>query len=592
MIRLVVLSLLAVSACKGKVIPQNSVAGAPDAPTGLTVTAGNAENILLWNASATASSYQIQRSASTGGPYTAIALTASLSYTDSGLTNGTAMFYVVNGVNGTITSANSSEGTAAPSANAGAAPPAVPGGLVATAGTGAEVDLSWTAVSGATNYVLLRATAAGGPYTQVVTTDGTSYADKTVVTGTAYFFVARASAGAEQSASSAEVSVHTSGTAPPPAPTGLSAISTSTEVALSWNASTGATGYSVLRSGTSGGPYKSVATAGTTSYTDKVAVGTYFYVVTATSGSATSEHSSQVEATVSAPTSSGWLVGQGGTMRSINTGGQVAAHATVTSADLHSLTCVGIHDAWAVGASGTILYTHNGGANWNAQSSHTSVTLRGVSFTTLQHGVVVGDAGTVLLTDDAGAHWSSVAVASGADLHAVKLSANGSDGAAVGSAGTVLWTTTAGAAWSTLGAGTDTLYSVDMNSSGAAVAVGANGAAFALSASHARPLMWASPATFYSTRLLPDGSFIAVGTGGTMAHSGIMAGAPYALTSATSQDLHAVMVANPAYNGDSGILVAGANGTILAAPQVDAEFTNLYSGTSATLLSIDDLPGF
>src|SRR5262249_21018266 len=46
---------------------------------------------------------------------------------------------------------------------------------------------------------------------------------------------------------------------PPAAPTGLSASAGNAQVSLTWTASTGAIGYTVKRSTTSGGPYVSIA---------------------------------------------------------------------------------------------------------------------------------------------------------------------------------------------------------------------------------------------------------------------------------------------------------------------------------------------
>lgn len=585
--------LLSLAGCKAAPVT-SATAGAPGAPTGLSVTAGNAENILAWQASSTASRYEIQRSASKAGPYAVLAMTPLSTYTDSGLANGIAFFYVVSALNGSLASANSNEGTATPLASAGAEPPAVPAGLSAAADANSPlVTLSWNAVSGATGYVLFRAGVSGGPYTQLSTTNGTTLSDNSVVSGTDYSYVLRASAGSEQSASSGQVTVKTSGTAPPPTPSGLSAVSSSTEVALSWNASDGATAYVVSRSSASGGPYKSVATPTHTSFTDKVATGTYFYVVAASNAGAISENSSQIEATVSAPTSGGWLVGNGGSMLSINTQGLVTEHAAVTSANLNSLTCVGVSSAWAVGDSGTILYTANGGASWTAQTSHTQVGLHGVSFSTLQHGVVAGDAGTMLLTDDGGAHWSPVALAqnlAAIDLQAVKLA--GSAGAAVGSGGTILLTSDSGASWAVKSSGTSvTLYGVDVSEIGAAVAVGASGTAIAFSATGLTPLQWNIGTTFYAARLLPTGGVVAVGAAGTMVHSRLTAGAPTVIVTPTTQDLYAVMVSEADAKGKSGIIAAGAGGTIIAAPQLSEPFALVTSGTTRSLRAIDDLPG-
>ena len=72
---------------------------APPSPTGLSAVAGDGQVSLKWSASATAVSYAVQRSTTGGGPFTAVATTASLSYADAGLLNGTTYYYEVAAVN-------------------------------------------------------------------------------------------------------------------------------------------------------------------------------------------------------------------------------------------------------------------------------------------------------------------------------------------------------------------------------------------------------------------------------------------------------------------------------------------------------------
>jgi cellulose 1,4-beta-cellobiosidase len=56
---------------------------------------------LTWNASANATSYNVKRSTSSGGPYTTIATgVTSTTYTNAGLRNNTTYYYVVSAVNG------------------------------------------------------------------------------------------------------------------------------------------------------------------------------------------------------------------------------------------------------------------------------------------------------------------------------------------------------------------------------------------------------------------------------------------------------------------------------------------------------------
>ncbi len=84
----------------------------------------------------------------------------------------------------------------------------------------------------------------------------------------------------------------------PLAPLNLTAAPIKSQVGLSWSAWSGATGYHVKRSLTSGGPYTTLATVTGRSYTDRaVANGTtYYYVVSATQTLGESANSTEVSA--------------------------------------------------------------------------------------------------------------------------------------------------------------------------------------------------------------------------------------------------------------------------------------------------------
>jgi hypothetical protein len=86
----------------------------------------------------------------------------------------------------------------------GGYPPAAPTGLAAAAAS-AQVNLTWTASSGATGYYVKRSTTSGAE-AQIAPASATSYADTTVTSGTKYYYVVSAYNSSGESANSAEVS--------------------------------------------------------------------------------------------------------------------------------------------------------------------------------------------------------------------------------------------------------------------------------------------------------------------------------------------------------------------------------------------------
>jgi hypothetical protein len=71
-------------------------------------------------------------------------------------------------------------------------PPGAPAGLTATTISTSQINLSWGAVAGATEYHILRGTTSGGPYTQVGTSATTSFSNTGLACNTGYFYVVRA----------------------------------------------------------------------------------------------------------------------------------------------------------------------------------------------------------------------------------------------------------------------------------------------------------------------------------------------------------------------------------------------------------------
>ncbi|MGA2413910.1 MAG: hypothetical protein ABSF59_05660 [Candidatus Sulfotelmatobacter sp.] len=116
--------LVATSLLTGCGVSQGSSGGGPTGatvpatPVGLAATAANGQVGLSWTASSGAASYNVQRSTTSGGPYSQVGTPAVASFTDTGVTNGTEYFYVVSAVNAAGASANSAPVSATPTAPA------------------------------------------------------------------------------------------------------------------------------------------------------------------------------------------------------------------------------------------------------------------------------------------------------------------------------------------------------------------------------------------------------------------------------------------------------------------------------------------
>jgi DNA/RNA endonuclease G (NUC1)/fibronectin type 3 domain-containing protein len=177
------------------------------------------------------------------------------------------------------------------------APPAAPTGLAATAGT-SHIALSWSSVSGASSYNVKRSTTSGSGYTTINSPATNSFDDTTTVDGTPYFYIVSAVGPGGEGLNSSEVSATSMA-----APAGLTATPGNAHVQLNWTAVTGATGYNVMRSTTSGSGYVSIATPAVNSYDDVTAANgtTYYYVVTATNANGVSLPSSEVSGLPAAP---------------------------------------------------------------------------------------------------------------------------------------------------------------------------------------------------------------------------------------------------------------------------------------------------
>jgi chitodextrinase len=180
-------------------------------------------------------------------------------YQNTGLSPSTTYSYTVLALDiAGNASAQSTAASATTPATTDTTAPSSPTGLVATAVSSAQINLSWTASTdnlGVTGYRIYR----NGSTTPIGTTSGsvTSYQNSSLTASTTYSYTVRAvDAAGNVSALSSSVSattLSTPDTTAPSIPTGLTATAASTsQINLSWTASTdnvGVTGYRIYRNG-------------------------------------------------------------------------------------------------------------------------------------------------------------------------------------------------------------------------------------------------------------------------------------------------------------------------------------------------------
>jgi len=270
----------------------------PPAPSDLSASPGDGEVALSWPEVPKALRYIVKRGTSPAGPYSHAGRTTEPSFVDSGLRNGSTVYYLVSAVN------PSGEG---PPAAVEATPlpiPEAPEQVVAAPGDG-RVALSWAPTAWASSYKVKGSLSPEGPYATLGTPSSPSWIEEGLENGTTRFYVVSALNARGEGPESIVVQAVPS--APPPAPAGFRARAGAGRVDLAWDGWPTADRFRVKRSETAGGPYAVVGNPVAPAYADfGVRNGrTYFYRITALNAAGESAPSDEAAACPSSPAGRG-----------------------------------------------------------------------------------------------------------------------------------------------------------------------------------------------------------------------------------------------------------------------------------------------
>jgi fibronectin type 3 domain-containing protein len=182
--------------------------GLPAAPTGASASPLSETSVhVSWNAVAGAANYIVYRSDAANGEYVAISGAVSgtdTSYTDTGLQASATYYYKV-----AARSVYDETGDQSSSVSVTIAAPETPTGVSASAQSSTSIQVSWTAVSGASEYYVYRATSNDGEYSQIASTASTFYTNTGLPSTTTYYYKVAAQNGIGTSSQSSSVSATT-----------------------------------------------------------------------------------------------------------------------------------------------------------------------------------------------------------------------------------------------------------------------------------------------------------------------------------------------------------------------------------------------
>ena len=489
-----------------------TAATVPTAPSGLSATATSTTITLSWSTVTGATSYDVKQ----GATGTATAVSSDTSHTFSGLTANTAYTLYVRARNG----GGASDWASLSPTTAPLSPYVAPDLLGLSRLSSSHIELNWTNAAGATGYEVKL-----GPDGAVATASGGDlyfgwHSFRSLLRNVEYTYYVRA---VNSWGSSDWVSRTESGTAPPPAPSGLSASVDGADLKLSWTAArpSDTTAYEVKLN--ADGTATAADSINGHTFSGISAGMTYTLYVRAKTGSRVSAWSSAAATTAPAAPSDlsaaatdaaltlSWSAATGATSYDVKQGesGTVTAVPSGTSHTFSGLTANTAYTLY-------VRASNSGGvSDW---SSTTATTLLGAP-----SGLSAAAASTTITLS-----WSAV---SGATSYDVKRGASGDVTAVPSGTKHTFSSLTANTAY--------TLYARARNSSGtsawasvaATTVLPAPGGLSASAAGATITLSWTTVAgaTGYDVKQGENGAVVAVPSGTSHAFSGLTEDTVYTL---------------------------------------------------------------
>jgi fibronectin type 3 domain-containing protein len=267
-----------------------------------TATAQSASEIrVTWNKLAGLTAYTVQRSSSSGGPWTQVYAGAATQYVDSTLAAGTKYYYRVLATDGVVSTPWSDVVNA--TTQAASTKPIAPT-ATAVAQSASTIRITWNKPARAISFKVQRSISGSGSWTLVYSGAATQYVDSKLAANTKYYYRVLASNASGSSPWSATANATTrAALAKPAAPTATVAAQSTSTIRVTWTKPARATGFKVQRSTSGSGSWTLIYSGAATQYVDsKLAANTkYYYRVLAGNAAGSSPWSAMVNATTRAP---------------------------------------------------------------------------------------------------------------------------------------------------------------------------------------------------------------------------------------------------------------------------------------------------